>query len=93
MDKYDQLIDLLKCVRSIVDFPEVDLCWSRYNDLAELLKEIDLYIDKIKTHDDSIKADLSFFFAPTGSLQEISISNGWGEKFIEIAEAIDLLIL
>lgn len=67
MRKHDQLIELLKYVRSIVDTPNTDLCWSRYNDLA-------------------------YFFAPTGSLQEISISNGWGEEFIEVSEAIDKLI-
>ena len=28
-------------------------------------------------------------FAPTGILQEISIDNGWGTKFLHISEVID----
>ena len=30
-----------------------------------------------------------YLFAPTGSLQEISIDNGWGNEFIELANVID----
>ena len=93
MDKYDELIRVLKDIRNILDFPDVDLCWSKYNDLAELLKEIDSYIERAAIGDDSITKDLSYFFAPTGSLQEISISNGWGEKFIELSTVIDKFAL
>ena len=29
--------------------------------------------------------------APTSSIQEISIANGWGEKFLKFAQEIDVL--
>ena len=89
MDKYEEFIAVLKVIRNIVDSPDIDLCWSKYDDLAELLKEIDFYIEQLGKHDGSILKDLSLFFAPTGSLQEISISNGWGEKFIELSMVFD----
>jgi hypothetical protein len=31
-------------------------------------------------------------FAPTGVIQEISIANGWGTKFLPISEVIDQFI-
>ena len=35
---------------------------------------------------------LRYLYAPTGSLQEISIYNGWGKEFIEISNTIDHFI-
>ena len=32
---------------------------------------------------------LELLFAPTGVIQEISIDNGWGTKFLCIAEVVD----
>jgi hypothetical protein len=32
---------------------------------------------------------LDRLFAPTGVIQEISISNGWGTKFLRISEVVD----
>ena len=32
---------------------------------------------------------LDRLFAPTGLIQEISIDNGWGTKFLHISEVID----
>jgi hypothetical protein len=32
---------------------------------------------------------LRFLLAPTGSLQDISIDNGWGDKFCRLADAIE----
>lgn len=32
---------------------------------------------------------LDRLFAPTGAIQEISIANGWGTKFLRISETID----
>jgi hypothetical protein len=35
---------------------------------------------------------LDRLFAPTGVIQEISISNGWGTKFLRISEVVDEFI-
>ena len=32
---------------------------------------------------------LDRLFAPTGAIQEISIDNGWGSKFLRLSEVID----
>jgi len=35
------------------------------------------------------KAQLNLLFGPTGSIQEISIDNGWGDEFIKLATEVD----
>lgn len=35
---------------------------------------------------------LERLFAPTGVIQEISIDNGWGTKFLHVAKVIDQFI-
>jgi hypothetical protein len=32
---------------------------------------------------------LEVLFAPTGVIQEISIDDGWGTKFLRVAEVVD----
>jgi hypothetical protein len=41
---------------------------------------------KLKPMDVNI---LERLFAPTGVIQEISIANGWGTKFLRISEVVD----
>jgi hypothetical protein len=35
------------------------------------------------------KLNLSILFAPTGNIQEVSISSGWGEAFLELTARFD----
>lgn len=35
------------------------------------------------------KVQLDFLLAPTGSIQEISMNNHWGEKFVQLAQKIE----
>jgi ferredoxin len=35
------------------------------------------------------RGDLSVLFAPTGPIQEVGVSSGWGEAFLELAERFD----
>lgn len=51
--------------------------------------EEEMELNKIRTLQQADKKLLQFLFAPTGSVQEISIDNGWGDEFIEISEIID----
>jgi hypothetical protein len=35
------------------------------------------------------RLDMSMLFAPTGPIQEVSLSSGWGDKFIAVADRFD----
>jgi hypothetical protein len=38
------------------------------------------------------KSKIKFLFMPTGALQEISISNNWGDEYLRISEIVDKYI-
>ncbi|MFD0694967.1 hypothetical protein ACFQZT_12745 [Paenibacillus sp. GCM10027628] len=81
--KYAALIELLLEVRSLVDSPNTNVTWSRFKDVDEVLEYLDSCIESLRQGSESALEDLKLLFAPTGSLQEISIDSGWGNKFIE----------
>lgn len=91
-DRYIEIEKILNEVKVIINSPNTDVLWSGYNTVAEVLRDIDLYIEKIKRHDDTVIEDLMIAFAPTGAFQEISLSSGWGYEFIEISSRLDDLI-
>jgi len=65
---------------------------SLYSSLTveEVIRELEEHLDKWKKLQLVDIERLRFLFGPTGSIQEISIDNGWGREFLEIAEAVDL---
>lgn len=65
---------------------------SLYGSLSveEVICQLEDKLDKRKKSQQVDIERLRFLFAPTGSIQEISIDNGWGKEFLEIANIIDL---
>ncbi|MCP4538604.1 MAG: hypothetical protein GY832_15835 [Chloroflexi bacterium] len=43
----------------------------------------------LKPSENKLDENISMQFAPTGPLQEISISNGWSELFLKLADEYD----
>ena len=60
--------------------------------IEEIIQELEAEIAKAKNSERIDRKLLSFLFAPTGSIQEISIDNGWGDDFLRISEVIDELL-
>ena len=48
-------------------------------------------IEKIKFCDFDTLDKLNMEFAPTSTFQEISLSNGWADEYIKLAEQFDKL--
>jgi hypothetical protein len=57
--------------------------------VAELIRQIEAELGKRKKSQPVDFQRLGLLFAPTSSLQEISIDNGWGDAFIEVASIVD----
>lgn len=84
-----EIIGLLQQVIQVLDLPGTDVSWSRYNNVEEVIEDINQHIDRLRRGDLSKMEDLTLLFAPTGSLQDISINNGWGEAFLHLAARFD----
>ena len=69
--------------RRLVALPDNDFMYSSLMDAEAALKEIDDAVARMDT------ATLEVFFLPTGPLQELALSSGWGDEFVALADRFD----
>lgn len=86
------IIRLLKIIKDHVSIKGTNVLMSSFNSGKEVVNFIDDHIDLLSKSDISKINDLIVLFLPTSDFQEISISNGWGDKYLEIAKEFDDLI-
>lgn len=65
--------------------------WSNMP-IEEIIRKLDAEVSKAKGAKPIDVITLERLFAPTGVIQETSIDNGWGAKFLRISETIDEFI-
>lgn len=85
----ESLIHVLELTLELISIPENDFCWSSWSDEKEAQKEILGLISTIKNGALPEKIKLAVLFSPTGPLQEVSLSSGWTEAFLKVAERYD----
>ncbi len=55
----------------------------------EVIKQLEVEMNKAKNSQIVDLHKLGYLYAPTSSIQEISIDNGWGNEFLEMSKIID----
>lgn len=70
---------------------ETDTSWAGYENAEEFLVDLNYDIEKINFCDFATLDKLEIEFAPASTYQEISLSNGWSNNFLKIAEDFDSL--
>ena len=88
----DELVEVLRETRELLARPDNNFIWSYWDSATDALREFDAFITQIELGDTSGRSDLKFLFAPTGSIQEVSISSGWGQEFLALSARFDALI-
>jgi len=86
MERLHKLITILREARAFLAREGNDFSWSSWRDQAQANYEIDSIITKLEN---GSVPDMRVLFAPTGPIQEVSLSSGWGHEFIELAEQFD----
>ena len=69
--------------------PFADFVWSRYENAEEAITDMTRIIAALRNGDEAVLKEIQLLFGPTGSIQEISISSGWGNEYIEISARVD----
>lgn len=87
-----RLVEVLQEARGLLARPGNDFAWSSWESAADALREIDTLITRIQAGDTPKRLDLEVLFAPTGPVQEVSLSSGWGQEFLKLAEKFDSAI-
>lgn len=87
--RLSEIIDeLLEIVRA---HPQ-DLDWQPYyDDQQELLDDLHDHVERIRNADASRLPELKFSLLPTGDLNEIAFSSGWGSAYVRLADEFDEL--
>jgi hypothetical protein len=91
-DAIIRLIHLLKKIKEIIITLKTDTLWSSFDNKEDILEELDNHIQRFQNNDFSSIEQLIGLFLPTGDLQEIAISSGWGEEYLAISKKFDDLI-
>ncbi len=86
------LLDVFQRARDLVGRPENDFSWSSWRDVDDALKEIDSIIAQLQRSEIPALLEMSVLFAPTGPMQELSLSSGWGNRFLGLAAEFDAAI-
>ena len=90
--KYQNLVTVLHEARTLLARPDNDFAWSSWEDAAAAFREIDGLISRIESASLPPRLDLTVLFAPTGPIQEVSVSSGWGQEFLRLADRFDAAV-
>ena len=86
-----RLLAVLGDVRAKLAEPDNDFSWSPFGDATAALVEIDELSAAVRSSE-PLPFALKVLFAPTGPIQEVSLSSGWGEEFLLLAERFETAI-
>lgn len=86
---HQKLVEVLSETRQFLARPDNDFAWSSWEDAGAALREIDGLIARIQSGDIPKRSDLDLLFLPTGPIQEVSVSSGWGQEFLDLAKHFD----
>jgi hypothetical protein len=83
---------VLEDARTLLALPDNEFLWSSWGTVTEALKEIDSLLRELEQGVLPKKDVLEILFAPTGPIQEVSMSSGWEEEFLALAARFDAAV-
>jgi hypothetical protein len=84
-----KLADVLREAIASLSRPGNDFAWSSWDDANDAVSELSAHVETLGAGKLPPKLDLTVLFAPTGPIQEVSISSGWGAEFLELSGRFD----
>ena len=88
-DPVKGLIQILEAAQGVLALPDSEFMWSWWDTAEEAQKHLADLIGQVKGGKLPNRDKVSVLFLPTGPLQEVSISSGWGEAFNIVADKFD----
>ncbi len=90
MPNLGRLISVFEETRELLANPGNDFTWSSWVGCEDALREMDgillwLWCGLLPKS----LLSMTVLFAPTGPIQEVSLSSGWGKEFLALAERFD----
>ena len=88
-DGFARMVGVLRAARDLLLSPANDVAWSSWQDVSAAHAELDALIAQLDHGVLPERLALDVLFAPTGPIQEVSLSSGWGDDFLVLAETYD----
>ncbi len=86
------LIKVLCNAKVLLARPGNEFIWAPWENVTEALREIDIIIEILQSGRRFNKTHTNVLFGPTGPIQEVSVSSGWGAEFLVLAQWYDLFV-
>lgn len=87
---FQKVKSILETIKNwIID--DTDTVWAGYDNGKEFLVDLNTDIEKIRFCDFETLDKLNMEFAQASTYQEISLSNGWANEYLKLAEQFDNL--
>lgn len=84
-----ELRAVLLDARSLLARPDNNFDWSSWEDAGAALREIDATVVELDHGSEPPRLTIAVWFAPTGPMQEVSLSSGWADEFLALATRCD----
>jgi hypothetical protein len=84
-----ELLCVLREAQSLLSRPGDDFAWSSWKDTGAALAEVEQLIATLEAGRLPSRLAVSVLFAPTGPINEVAISSGWGQEFLVLAARCD----
>ena len=88
----DWLIAILEESKRLISLPENDFSWSSWEDAEDARREIDGVLSTLRSGESPNVSQMQVLFAPTGPMQEVALSSGWGDAFLDLVSRFDAAI-
>ena len=79
----------LNKLRKLLSSSTTDISWSNYDSVGAILEELSFLENGMRNMKEDAFKEMLFLLAPTNNLQEISISSGWADEFLDIADNLE----
>ena len=89
MPNIEKLTVVFEDARRLVDDADNNFDWSFWADRQAALAELDGLLHVLRSGELPRPGAMEVLFAPTGPLQEVSLSSGWGNEFATLADRFD----
>ncbi len=83
-------MELLERTKESIEASE-ELSWEGLSS-AEMVMDLSIAIEKLEGGDSIDRNHLRMLFSPTGPLQEMAITSGWSDEYVELLGCFDGLI-
>ena len=84
-----ELVTILREAQALLNQPENEYGWSSWENNEQAVAEIERYVGEVSQGDYCSTLQMQVIFAATGPMQEVSLSSGWAQQFLDLAARFD----